>query len=55
MVVRGDPLDTDYFRLGLGLSMVLTEGRSGFFYYEQLVGRNGMPQWNLALGLRMEF
>ncbi|TNJ35095.1 autotransporter domain-containing protein [Arenimonas terrae] len=55
MVVRGDPLDTDYFRLGLGLSMVLTEGRSGFFYYEQLVGRNGMSQWNLALGLRMEF
>lgn len=55
MVVRGDPLDTDYFRLGLGMSMVLTRGRSGFFYYEQLVGRNGMSQWNLALGLRMEF
>ena len=55
MVVRGDPLDTDYFRLGLGLSMVLTGGRSGFMYYEQLVGRNGMSQWNLALGLRMEF
>ena len=55
MVVRGDPLDTDYFRLGLGMSMVLTEGRSGFFYFEQLVGRNGMSQWNLALGLRMEF
>jgi uncharacterized protein with beta-barrel porin domain len=55
MVLRGDPLDTDYFRLGLGLSMVLTKGRSGFFYYEQLVGRDGMSQWNLALGLRMEF
>ncbi|WP_227978353.1 autotransporter outer membrane beta-barrel domain-containing protein [Arenimonas daejeonensis] len=55
MVIRGDPLDTDYFRLGLGMSMVLTRGRSGFFYYEQLVGRNGMSQWNLALGLRMEF
>jgi outer membrane autotransporter protein len=55
MVLRGDPLDTDYFRLGVGLSMVLTRGRSGFFYYEQLVGRDGMSQWNLALGLRMEF
>ncbi len=55
MVASGDPLDTDYFRLGLGLSMVLTKGRSGFFYYEQLVGQNGMSQWNLALGLRIEF
>nr|MBP6597655.1 autotransporter domain-containing protein [Arenimonas sp.] len=55
MLVSGDPLDTDYFRLGLGLSMVLASGRSGFFYYEQLVGRNGMSQWNLAVGLRLEF
>jgi outer membrane autotransporter protein len=55
MVVSGDPLDTDYFRLGLGLSMVLTRGRSGFLYYEQLVGRSGMSQYNLALGFRMEF
>ena len=55
MVVTGDPLDTDYFRLGLGLSMVLTGGRSGFFYYEHLAGRDGESQWNLALGLRMEF
>ncbi|KFN47677.1 autotransporter outer membrane beta-barrel domain-containing protein [Arenimonas metalli] len=55
MRVTGDPLDTDYFRLGLGLSMVLTGGRSGFFYYEHLAGRDGESQWNLALGLRMEF
>ena len=55
MVLSGDPLDTDYFRLGLGMSMVLTEGRSGFFYYERLVGRDRTSQYNLALGLRMEF
>lgn len=55
MVVSGDPLDTDYFRLGLGLSMVFTGGRSGFFYYERLMGMNGMSQYNLALGFRMEF
>ena len=55
MVITGDPLDTNYFRLGLGLSMVLTGGRSGFFYYERLAGRDGESQWNLALGLRMEF
>jgi uncharacterized protein with beta-barrel porin domain len=55
MLVRGDPLDTNYFRLGFGLSMVLTRGRSGFFYYERLTGMNGMSQDNLALGFRMEF
>lgn len=55
MVLEGDPLDTDYFRIGLGMSMVLTRGRSGFFYYERLVGRNGSSQYNLALGFRMEF
>jgi outer membrane autotransporter protein len=55
MFVRGDPIDTDYFRLGLGLSMVLSRGRSGFFYYEHLLGRDGISQYNLALGLRLEF
>lgn len=55
MLISGDPLDTDYFRLGLGMSLVLTGGRSGFFYYERLAGRDGESQWNLALGLRMEF
>jgi outer membrane autotransporter protein len=55
MLVSGDPLDTNYFRIGLGLSMVLTQGRSGFFYYERLAGMNGMSQDNLALGFRMEF
>ncbi len=53
--VRGDEMDTDYFRIGLGLSMVLTKGRSGFVYYEHLLGRDGYSQWNLALGLRLEF
>lgn len=55
MVLSGDPLDTDYFRIGLGMSMVLTKGRSGFFYYERLLGRDRTSQYNLALGLRMEF
>ena len=55
MLVSGDPLDTNYFRIGLGLSMVLTQGRSGFLYYERLAGMNGMSQYNLALGFRMEF
>jgi uncharacterized protein YhjY with autotransporter beta-barrel domain len=53
--ITGDELDTDFFRIGLGLSMVLTKGRSGFFYYEKLIGRDGISQDNLALGLRIEF
>ena len=53
--VRGDDIDTDYFRLGLGLSMVLSGGRSGFLYYEQVFSRDGVSQYNLALGLRLEF
>lgn len=53
--LRGDALDTDYYRIGLGLSMVLTKGRSGFFYYEHLLGKDRTSQYNLALGFRMEF
>ena len=53
--VTGDALDTDFFRLGVGMSMVLTRGKSGFFYYEKLLGRDGISQDNLALGLRIEF
>ncbi len=53
--ITGDKLDTDFFRIGLGLSMVLTKGRSGFFYYEKMIGRDGISQDNLALGLRIEF
>ena len=55
MLLTGDPLDTDYFRLGFGLSMVLGKGRSGFFYYERLAAKDGQSQYSLAVGLRMEF
>ena len=55
MLLRGDELDTDYFRIGLGMSMVLTKGRSGYFYYERLLGKDRSSQYNLALGFRMEF
>lgn len=55
ILLRGDELDTDYFRIGLGMSMVLTKGRSGYFYYERLMGKDRTSQYNLALGFRMEF
>jgi uncharacterized protein YhjY with autotransporter beta-barrel domain/5-hydroxyisourate hydrolase-like protein (transthyretin family) len=55
MVVTNDPLDNQYFRVGLGMSLVLKHGRSGFVLYERMVGRDGMEQENLSLGVRVEF
>ncbi len=53
--LSGDPVDGDFFRLGLGMSFVLTHGRSGFFYYERLISRERFSQNSLAFGLRLEF
>lgn len=53
--VDGDPMDTQYFRIGIGLSMVLARGRSGFFLYDYMVGRDGQSQENFAIGIRVEF
>ncbi len=51
----GFPVDQDYFRLGLGVSFVFPQGRSGFVYYEKTLGRSGISQDSIALGLRLEF
>jgi uncharacterized repeat protein (TIGR01451 family) len=53
--LSGEEIDTDYFRLSLGLSLILTKGRSGFLLYEQTLGRDGFKQQNLGLGVRIEF
>jgi outer membrane autotransporter protein len=53
--IKGDPVDTNFFRLGLGLSFTLPKGKSGFVYYEKTVGITGLTQDNLTLGFRMEF
>ena len=55
ILVLGDDLDSDFFRIGLGLSMVFTGGRSGFATYERILGRSGLSQEMLTLGFRMEF
>lgn len=55
ILITGDALDNSYFRLSLGLSMVMTHGRSGFIQYERILLRNGLSQDNLSLGFRMEF
>ncbi len=53
--LRGDAIDADFFRLGLGLSFQFERGRSGFIYYEKILGLSGVTQNNLSLGFRMEF
>jgi uncharacterized protein with beta-barrel porin domain len=55
ILVTGEPLDSSFFRVGVGLSVVLTRGRSGFVLYEKMLGRDGMELDNLTLGFRMEF
>jgi outer membrane autotransporter protein/uncharacterized repeat protein (TIGR01451 family) len=53
--LHGDEIDTDFFRFGVGMSFVMTHGRSGFFYYERLISRDRFSQNSLALGIRLEF
>jgi outer membrane autotransporter protein len=53
--IVGDPADSNVFKLGVGLSFVLTHGRSGFIYYERLEGNSRVSQQNIALGFRIEF
>ena len=55
ILVTGDAIDSDFFRLGFGLSFIFTGGKSGFIYYEKTLGRRGITQDNLALGIRLEF
>ena len=55
ITVTGDAIDKSFFRIGVGLSVVMTHGRSGFVLYQRLLGKNGISQENLALGIRVEF
>jgi len=55
IVLSDAPYDADYFRIGLGLSAIMSKGRSGFMYYDKTLGRDGVSQDNLAIGFRLEF
>ncbi|WP_170113258.1 autotransporter domain-containing protein [Ahniella affigens] len=55
IMLSSDPYDQDFLRLGVGLSMVLSGGKSGFIQYERSIGRDGFNQDNLNLGVRIEF
>ena len=53
--IEGDPIDSSFFRIGGGLSVLFAGGRSGFLYVERVVGKDGFDQTNVALGIRGEF
>ncbi|MBS0214056.1 MAG: autotransporter domain-containing protein [Proteobacteria bacterium] len=55
ILIRGDKTDSDFFRLGAGMSFVFTQGRSAFLLYDRTVGRTGISQYNLSFGFRLEF
>jgi outer membrane autotransporter protein len=53
--LSGEEIDTDYFRMSVGLSIILQRGRSGFVIYERTLSRDGFDQENLGFGIRIEF
>jgi len=53
--VSGEDADSDYLRLGLGMTWVLTHGRSGFVLYQRTLAREGQSQGDLSIGIRIEF
>lgn len=50
-----DDYDSDYFSLGLGASVQLAGGLSGFVHYRQLLGYQDLDAWSLQAGLRVAF
>ncbi|MGH8041643.1 MAG: autotransporter domain-containing protein [Rudaea sp.] len=47
--------DSNYFNVGFGLNAVFAQGRSGYIYYEHMVGFAGAHEDQLSLGIRIEF
>lgn len=55
IVIDGDEIDQDFLNIGLGLSGVFANGRSGYIYYEHVAGKDRTSQSSLAIGIRIEF
>lgn len=55
IVIESAGTDKSYGNLGLGLSGVFAEGRSGYVYYERTFGQEHMNSDSLAIGVRIEF
>ena len=54
-VIQGEAIDSSFVRVGAGISFIATHGRSGFFYYEKILGKDRISQDGISLGMRFEF
>ncbi|MDJ0806009.1 MAG: autotransporter outer membrane beta-barrel domain-containing protein [Gammaproteobacteria bacterium] len=50
-----DDPDRDYFNLGAGVSATFGAGKSGYIYFETMLGQEDVKQHSLAAGFRLEF
>jgi outer membrane autotransporter protein len=50
-----DSLDSDFFRLGLGLGAQFAKGRTAFITYEAAIGMNDYREQSVNAGLRLAF
>jgi outer membrane autotransporter protein len=53
--ISTDAPDRDYFNLGLGLTMAVSGGKSGYLFYETRLGQEDLVQHWIKAGLRFEF
>jgi uncharacterized protein with beta-barrel porin domain len=53
--ITTDEPDRDYLNVGLGVSVVAAEGRSGFLYYETRIDQDNITQNWIKAGVRLEF
>ncbi|MET0067421.1 MAG: autotransporter domain-containing protein [Candidatus Thiodiazotropha sp.] len=53
--IETDEADKNYFNLGVGLSAVFAQGKSGYFFYETRVGQDDVTLHMLNAGIRVEF
>ncbi|MEW8049725.1 MAG: autotransporter outer membrane beta-barrel domain-containing protein [Candidatus Thiodiazotropha sp.] len=54
-VIETDEADRDYFNLGIGLSAVFAQGRSGYLFYETRLDQDDVTLHMINAGLRIEF
>lgn len=52
--IRSDDPDRNYFNLGLGVTAVFANGRSGFIHYESRLGQDDVRQYWINGGIRIE-
>ncbi|MES9991400.1 MAG: autotransporter domain-containing protein [Candidatus Thiodiazotropha sp.] len=50
-----DEADRDYFSLGLGMSAVFSQGRSGYIFYETRLDQDDVTLHRINAGVRIEF